>query len=217
MASRLSFRFNLDKSVAALAYFASRGVTGLTTLKGVKLLYLADRRHFLRHGRPITGDQYVAMELGPVPEGTYQIVNRLVARDEIDDPAKARVVKQLKVFRGWFGTLKFPELQNVNAPDLDVFSDSELEVLDEIVGEYGTQPARLLVDLTHEHEAYRLANIDRPAGSSAPMPYDYFLADHAEKEGLGDLVEDQQDDRNFADALRRAGREAMAQRRRLAR
>lgn len=208
MSGPISFRFDLEKMVNALAYFAERGVPGLTTLKAAKLLYLADREHLLAHGRPITGDRYVAMELGPVPEGGYQLLNRLVARDEIADPAKQRALDQLEVFRGWWGTLTYPTLRARHKPDLDVFSDSEVDVLDHTIAEYGPRPARELVDMTHEHQAYKLADQGRAAGSSASLPYEFFFAD-AEGSPVRDWIEEQQEDRDFTEALRRAGRAAL--------
>jgi uncharacterized phage-associated protein len=207
----LSFRFNLEKAVNALAYFASEGVNDLTTLKAAKLLYLADRRHLLQHGRPITGDQYIAMELGPVPEGTYQLITRLVAQDEIDDLTKACALKHLKVYRGFWGTLKYPVLQARRAADLDVFSDSEIAALDQTIAEYGKQPARDLVDLSHEHRGYRLADADRSPGSSVAIPYDYFFDEETDAR-VRELAEEQQEDRDFAEALRKAGRAALVQR-----
>ena len=32
-----------------------------------KILYFADREHLVEYGRPITGDDYIAMQYGPVP------------------------------------------------------------------------------------------------------------------------------------------------------
>jgi len=35
-------------------------------IKLIKLVYLADKYHLLRYGRTVTGDEYFAMENGPV-------------------------------------------------------------------------------------------------------------------------------------------------------
>ena len=35
-------------------------------MKAIKLIYLADRLHLRKYGRPIIGDMYWAMKLGPV-------------------------------------------------------------------------------------------------------------------------------------------------------
>jgi uncharacterized phage-associated protein len=213
MAGPLSFRFNLDKFVNALAYFVAKGVADLTILKAAKLLYLADRNHFLRHGRPITGDRYIAMDLGPVPEGAYQLISRVVAGDEIDDAPKAKVLEVLAVYRGIWGTLQYPtlRLKRKHQPDLDVFSDSEIEALDATISEFGARPARDLVDLTHEHKAYQLADAERSPGSSVALPYELFFAD-VDTPAVRDLVEHQQEDRDFVEALRKAGRSAVSSR-----
>jgi len=43
-----------------------RALRTLTKLKAVTLMYLSDQYHLFRYGRPITGDRYVAMDMGPV-------------------------------------------------------------------------------------------------------------------------------------------------------
>src|SRR5579871_5139061 len=46
----------------------------LTQYDIVKSLFLADTIHLNRYGRPITYDNYVAMENGPVPSKAYNIL-----------------------------------------------------------------------------------------------------------------------------------------------
>jgi uncharacterized phage-associated protein len=207
----LAFRFDLDKFINALAYFASQGVRDLTKLKAIKLLYLADRYHLFRYGRPITGDRYIAMDYGPVPEGAFQLLSRITEPAEVEDAARERALETLDVHRGWRRQYKDPVLRARKKPDLDVFSESEIEALSAVVREFGGQPARALVDLSHEHRAYRHANAGRVAGSSVSLPYEYFFEDAPEdaKVVLA-LAHHEQDDRNFADALRAAGSKALS-------
>jgi uncharacterized phage-associated protein len=212
MHDTLRFRFNLDKLVNALAYFAGRGVTGLTTLKAAKLLYFVDQYHLHHYGRPVTGDSYVAMELGPVPETAYQLVSRIVAGDEIEDSVKARLLEQLSVYRGFWGSLKYPQLRARRSANMDVFSASDVEALDAIVREHGKTPARRLVDLSHEHVAYKIANAGRPEGSSVPLPYDYFFEDAPAdlREVAQCQAESYQESRRFTETLRDAGSKLLA-------
>lgn len=211
MTPALRFRFDLEKLANVLAYFAARGVADLTTLKAAKLLYLADRAHLLQHGRPITGDRYIAMDLGPVPEGAYQLISRLVAGDEIDDKPKARLSRTLEVYRGRWSTLKYPilRLRRGAQLDADVFSESEVAVLDRTVREFGDMPARSLVDLTHSHEAYRLADANRAPGSSTDLPYELLLRE-AESDAVRQRAAAEQEDRDFVEALKTAGRSAVS-------
>lgn len=208
--SPLTFRFSLEKFINALAYFATRGIRDLTKLKAVKLLYLADRYHLLRYGRPITGDRYIAMDLGPVPEDAFQLISRLVEPAEVIDSQRDRALEQLEVYRGFMRRYEYPVLRARSAPDLDVFSESEIEALSETFKEFGSKSARALVDLTHEHRAYQRVNASRAPGSSADLPYEYFFEDAPESaHAVRLLAEREQEDREFATWLQRAGRAAL--------
>lgn len=49
------------------------------------LLFLADRNHLLRYGRPITGDDYEATATGPVPVKAVQILDELEVNADHDN------------------------------------------------------------------------------------------------------------------------------------
>lgn len=53
------------KIIQAVCYILGR-IGKANKLKLVKLLYLADKCHLVRYGRTITGDEYWAMDYGPV-------------------------------------------------------------------------------------------------------------------------------------------------------
>lgn len=208
----LKFRFDLDKLVNALAFFADAGIGDLTKLKAAKLLYFADQRHLFKFGRPITGDRYIAMDLGPVPESAYQLIGRLGEPPEADDPGYRAAVARLEIHKGVMR--KYAVLRAVQKPDLDVFSDSEIDVLQNIVNEFGTRKASELVNLTHGHAAYKRADAGRAPGSSVDLPYDYFFEDApAGSDGARAFADNEQADRAFAEALDAAGRQALAQKR----
>lgn len=203
---RLRFKFQSEKLVNALRFFAAGGVTDLTKLKAVKLLYLADRAHLLEHGRPIIGDRYIAMDLGPVPESSYQLLGALIAPDEVStDEAHDALIQSFAVDRD----RRYPTLQSLQPPDMDVFSDSEEDALRQTLEEYGSKSASKLVDITHEHVAYKMADARRPNGSSVDLPYEYFFEDRDTP--ARELALKQQEDFEFADDLQRFGRIALAQ------
>lgn len=202
---RLRFKFQSEKLVNALRFFAAGGVTDLTKLKAVKLLYLADRAHFLEHGRPILGDRYIAMDLGPVPESSYQLLGALIAPDEVStDEAHDALIRSFAVERD----RRYPTLQSLQAPDMDVFSDSEEAALKQTLEQYGSKSARRLVDITHEHVAYKMADARRPNGSSVDLPYEYFF--EYRDTPVSELALKHQEDREFADELQRLGRLSLA-------
>lgn len=63
----MMINMNYQKIVQAAAYLAGKcGVGGLNRLHAYKLLYLADRDSLRKSGMTITGDNYDAMQYGPV-------------------------------------------------------------------------------------------------------------------------------------------------------
>jgi len=117
--NKVSFRFDREKLLHALAYMADKDVPDLTKLKAAKLLFFADKYHLLHYGRPVIGDCYVCMEHGPVPSRSLDVMNRLVAPDEIQDPLREEFGEYLKVDRF---LRKHPLLRSKRPPDLSIFS-----------------------------------------------------------------------------------------------
>jgi hypothetical protein len=149
------------------------------------------------------------MELGPVPESGYQLVERLLEPAEVDDDARRRARERLTVYPGVMRRYLYPVLRTRRAPDLDVFSESEVEALTAVVHEFGQRRVRDLVDLTHEHRGYQRADAGRAPSSRVPLPYEYFFDDAPEHlRCVQALAEESQEDRDLAADLRRAGQTA---------
>lgn len=70
----MSFPFSHRKTTQALNFFARQAGGELNKLKALKLVYFADRYHLRRFGRPITGDEYLAMPYGPVASGAKDLI-----------------------------------------------------------------------------------------------------------------------------------------------
>ena len=69
---------NRDKLASTVLYLlrgCSATKPGLTSL--LKMIYLADYRHFQEHLSPITGAPYVAMERGPVVQDYWKVFDDL--------------------------------------------------------------------------------------------------------------------------------------------
>ncbi len=62
--------FNFKKSVQSLNYFAIAEGGKANKMKVLKLIWLADRVHLRRYGRPILNDTYFALNYGPVASNT---------------------------------------------------------------------------------------------------------------------------------------------------
>src|SRR5258706_5031900 len=77
--SELHFKFSLTKFIQAIVFLSRSGVSDLTKLKAAKLLYFADKEHLLRYGRPIIGDVYYALNLGPLPSQADDFLDEIEA------------------------------------------------------------------------------------------------------------------------------------------
>ncbi len=176
--SSITFSFRLEKLVHALAYFSKVGVRNLTKLKAAKLLYFADKEHLLRYGRPILGDVYFCLPYGPVPSLALNEMSDAIAAPEVKDEDRNLFKSVLKVHRSLF--TQHPVFQSKSF-DPEVFSESELEILEEISKKYGRCTASQLVDLTHKEPTWTIANEARTPEGRAPIPYELFFVGASER------------------------------------
>ena len=134
------FDFDPKVAVETILYIAQKA-NSPTLHKISKLLYFADRLHLQRYGRFICGDSYVAMQHGPVPSRTYDM---------------------LKSVRDGFQYISFPEVAGafrvegqysvipLRQPDLEWLSDSDIECLDESIRKYDNCGFKQLTDISHD-------------------------------------------------------------------
>lgn len=197
--AQIRFRFASEKLVQALAFFADRGVRDLDRMKAAKLLFHADKYHLLTYGRPVIGDLYACMEYGPVPSTSLNVMNDVIAHDAQYPP----VAKEL--FDEYISVEKFlrkhPVFRAKKKPDLDVFSDSDIEALEYALKGYGAKSAWQLSQESHDEPSWRIANMERMPGSSVIMDYRLFFEGHPEAADVLRLVEAQQEDRDSAEEL----------------
>lgn len=116
------FKFDEEKAVASLLYIAKKLGKDKADLHSVfKTLYFAEQKHLVRYGRPVTGEIYSALRDGPVPSALYDLCK---------DSRKLNIpYKNLFQLDGrWLITV-------LSDPNLDEFSESDLECLDEAIKE----------------------------------------------------------------------------------
>lgn len=183
----LKFQPKLDKVVELLLYLAHRR-PGADKYQAVKFLYLADREHFKRYGRPITFEDYYALSYGPVASNALDLLNGKWWAFE-----KAGVDKL--PFETELGTVttkagKETETTFIRAPlrevDLDLFSETDIEVFDEVLAKHGDATFDELFELTHDHTAYKEAWKRRGTADRAEMFYDEMIDDAELRKSLVD-------------------------------
>lgn len=185
--SRMSVKFNfdIDKAIAAATHITSQNIPEPTIGKVFKLLFLADKEHLVRYGRPIMGDRYSAMKDGPVPSKLYDLVKEAKVRP-LTPSAK-------KLAAGFTIEKKSDEHAKMIARspiDRTQLSKSDVAVLDDIVRRYGRMTFSQLRDLTHGAPAYtKVWKGDE--STSIPMRFeDFFENDPNAVQGAKDEMLD---------------------------
>ncbi|MBM3555520.1 MAG: DUF4065 domain-containing protein [Alphaproteobacteria bacterium] len=163
----IRFRFNPRKALEAILLLATRR-PGIGFHAILKVLFYADKSHFLDYGRPVVGDTYVAMPYGSVGSYVYDILKA--------DPL---ALEQLGVegdlpfaVRGRYQIFAKPG----RGPDLSVFSPSDLAAIDESFRENAHLSFRQLVEKTHAEAAYLKAD--------HWMAYEDFVPDGPDRDAI---------------------------------
>lgn len=145
------FSLDQDKAIEVMVYFAKNApIPDIYHL--AKVSYFADLLHLERYGRPICGDEYVKMDNGPVPSAIYSLFKSV--RD-----FNHRIL--LKAFE-----VEENNLIAKRDADLDYFSPSDIECLDESIALHGEKSFGQLKDESHD-EAWHSAEDNRTINYSA--------------------------------------------------
>ncbi|MCX5662185.1 MAG: Panacea domain-containing protein [Planctomycetota bacterium] len=162
VSGRIRFQFDLPKALQAMAFVVHhRGA--VEKVKLIKLLYIADRNHFLAAGHPITGDDQYAMKFGPVPSSCLKVLDG-------ESPVGERevVFDHMHVIDNSV-TLKQPLM-------IDRLSLSERRVLSQTIADHGHKWRWDLVEETHQFPEYRETYVE---GTSTLIPYEVILKHYA--------------------------------------
>lgn len=154
-------RFQEKKIVECLAYLSSK--VDLTDVKAYKLLWLADRMHLGLYARTITGDDYYAMERGPVPSCVKKIVNHRLQSDIFDNIFKVEG-KSLK--------------RKFSLSQYEYLSETDIKVLNKIIDAYGKYSEDELTELSHKSPEWKRCEGKFEANKKAfKMNMDDFFID----------------------------------------
>jgi hypothetical protein len=148
----MRFPFNERKTAQAAAYLLSRHRGILHYMHLVKLLYYADRQAIVETGRPITGDQMVSMDKGPV---LSDILNFIREKKPAGPDWREYISRRRPDF-----TVAGMKVK----PESDQLSEYELSVLTEIDERHGLKDRFLF-----SAESHRLPEWKDPDGTSIPI------------------------------------------------
>lgn len=147
--------FRQDKATQMAAKFLTLSNKPLPYLLLIKMLYKADREMLLKHGKPITYDQWYAMEFGPVLSSTLDLI-RAGANESTYWSDHISTV-------GYDVALK-------SDPGDDDLSRAEDAIIEQTFREWGHMDKWDVVDITHTFPEW-----ENPGKSSTPIAYKAVL------------------------------------------
>ena len=112
--------------------------------KLAKLLYFVDFDYFEKEERPITGEVYKALPMGPYPVHMESMVKDLVT-------AKKLFIESVEEVPGYYPTEIY---RSKSEPDRSMFNEDEIKIIDRVVLKYGHLSGKQLEDLTHAEAPY---------------------------------------------------------------
>ncbi|MBE9467170.1 MAG: SocA family protein [Bacteroidetes bacterium] len=165
------FDFNHKKAVQALNYFADSDGGTINKMKAIKLIWLSDRAHLRRFGRPIIMDQYFALPFGPIPSNTKDLaeINLFLSEDEVN-------------YRNqYINVIDKYNFQSVNKVDEKIFSKTDLTMLKNVYSEFGDFSEFELSELSHTFPEWKKheAGLINGTASRFQMNYLDFFEDSA--------------------------------------
>lgn len=162
--------FNHKKAVQTLAYFAQKEGGVINKMKAFKLIWLSDRLHLRKYGRPILNDVYFALPKGPIPSSTKDLADN---SDYLAD-SERELREQVLENAGRYTIKTKTEVQK------NVFSESDLEVMSLVYDNFGNLDEFTLSELSHEYPEWKKFEKSLQVGHSSrfEMNYQDFFDDN---------------------------------------
>lgn len=163
------------KATQALNFFAVKKDGRINKMKAIKLIFLADKLHLRKYGRPIVGDSYFAMKFGPVGSQSKNVA-------ELSD----RLPKEIGIYARKYikPTLDKNTFMSLGSVDLGIFSKTDIECLNLVYKEFSDKDQFELARITHKYPEWLKHKKILESGKkkSVSMNYnDFFLDANNEK------------------------------------
>ena len=130
------------------AYNTNPGLLGKVKL--MKLFYFVDFNHVKRFGSPVTYDNYVHLEHGPVPSTILNLVNSV--EQDVDD---AILFDTIAVERKEnFHQKRVVSLKKFTEKDASYFSPSELSTMEKVCSRFTDKNAAFIEEASKKEAPY---------------------------------------------------------------
>lgn len=145
-------RISIPKLKATILYFCEHTDSKfLGKVKLMKLFYYLDFTHVKKFGSPITFDQYVKLDHGPIPSTIKNMVD-----DAEADPDSSPLADTIDI-QTEDGVMmhRIAARRKMTESDRKLFSKSELQVLDEICKRFGDKNMKFIEDASHDEAPWK--------------------------------------------------------------
>ncbi|MCU1307036.1 MAG: hypothetical protein JWN45_1731 [Acidobacteriaceae bacterium] len=170
----MQFRFDIRKTIAAVAFLTEREGGSLDMFLSLKMLYLADKESLIRWGKTITGDSFVSMKNGPVLSEVYNLFKRegpTADQKEWDTFFSERVNHSIRLLR---------------SVDVEILSEREMERLEEARQQINKFAPWTVADWLHK----TCPEWEDPQGTSIPIDPDVILRNAGRTEEEIETIEE---------------------------
>lgn len=133
--------FNYKKAVQTLVFFAEKESSIINKMKAFKLIWLSDRLHLRKYGRPILNDVYFALPKGPVPSTIKDLADNSDFLADTEKELREKFIENISRF----------DIKAKDKLQINVFSQSDLEVMHLVYTNFGSLNEFQLSDLSHEY------------------------------------------------------------------
>lgn len=166
----MPFPFSHRKATQALNSFAAKAGGKINKMRALKLVYFADRYHLRKYGRPVVGDEYLAMNYGPVASGTKDLAEMSDFLGEEERSYAKRFIAPSETQLA---------VNSVAHVEEKVFSESDREALDFAWRRFGRVDKFALSEITHAYPEWKRHEpaLRSKVASRVPMNYRDFLQD----------------------------------------
>ncbi|PIZ00189.1 hypothetical protein COY62_03935, partial [bacterium (Candidatus Howlettbacteria) CG_4_10_14_0_8_um_filter_40_9] len=146
----------IKKLKAVILFFGTHTDTKfLGKVKLMKLFYFLDFMHVKNYGSPVTYDNYINLEHGPIPSAIKNLVD--TATDDVDNSLLADTISIERPT----GTdmCRIIPLREFSEKDEKYFSETEMEILNKVCLRFGDKNTRYIEDASHEEAPWKETNL----------------------------------------------------------
>ena len=156
-----------NKIIQALNYLACKQANKTLGFKrAFKLLWLIDRYSLRHFTQSVTGDTYYAMPYGPVPTDAKSLLENEGTHLTNNPEYQSKYIRPDVVHHIF---------TSVQSPDMNVFSESDIESMDKVWDTYKKTSTQDLVSMSHEFPEWKAYEQDIKGGEKTSYLIDTDL------------------------------------------